>query len=305
MSNPNQTVGDMFADAKQKTIKGFVILLGIIVYTGAVIYAEVHNINLMTKGVPEELLFWAMLGIISLGITALTLPLWIHYWTHETTHRAVAFVFYAVDMSIMFFNTFIDYSVNTSAAMPAFWEMYFTYVLPNTPIIVGLGWSILFLMDPSHREMHQVEEFKAATRRTLFNRITEAAKSSDIDAIVTATAQNLANDIVGSTLGTHRGKAALPITLNGKPTPPQLPGPEASKKFHLVTEGANAGKPPKKMITLPRTIGKNLYPMHQCPTCQKRTAFQTLDNFNLKCSECGTEMSLTPANPTPGGEEKA
>lgn len=199
----SQTVGDVMSDGRNKALRSLAVMAGILVYLGMVAYSAVHNIKLLTAGVPPDMVMWALVGVVSLEITALALPIALHWWTHAAMQRIAAFVFYGLDLVVIVANVVIDYSMNTNtaSALPGWLEAYRFYLLPASPILCGLGWSLLWLLDPSQRERALVETLRAATRESLAVRVAEQARATDVSELVDAAAYNLARDIVKSTLG--------------------------------------------------------------------------------------------------------
>jgi hypothetical protein len=91
------TVGDLMQEARRRAFRSLVLFLGIAAYAVALIYAGVHNYALLTRGVPPELIIFALLGLFGLEISAIALPLAVHFWTAPGLHRIAALAFYAVD----------------------------------------------------------------------------------------------------------------------------------------------------------------------------------------------------------------
>lgn len=196
-------VGGVLQEGKSRAIKAIVIFLGMVIYCGGVLYSAVHNWNLLVGGVPDSMVLWAAIGVVALELTALTLPLALHYWTFDAMHRIAAFAFYFADLALIIANVVIDYSMNTGAAadMPFWLSMYKFYGVPGVPVFCIVGWSVLFLLDPSSRQKAMVENLRASTQTALAARIAEAAKHADVSGAVDAAARDLTRQIVGATLG--------------------------------------------------------------------------------------------------------
>lgn len=196
----SENIGGVMQQGRNQAVKVLVSLAGVVVYVAGVVYAEVHGYSLLTKGIDPDMLIWAVIGIFALGITALALPLGLHFKFHAELERIAAFAFYAVDLSLMIGNAVIDYGLRTGNILPAWADLYRTWVIPTTPIIVALGWSLLWLLDPGQRELAMVEKLRASTREVLANRIAEQAKSASVEAEVDAAASQMVRDIVGAAL---------------------------------------------------------------------------------------------------------
>src|SRR5688572_17082090 len=87
---PTETVGDIMQKMSAEGLKWIVIVGSIAVYIAMVVYAEVHGLNMMTKGVSPDFLIWAYMGMVAIGLTALLLPLALKVWTIEARHRIAA-----------------------------------------------------------------------------------------------------------------------------------------------------------------------------------------------------------------------
>ena len=130
-------------DGSKKAWKSLAFMSGVLVYVGMLLYSGVHNYSLMTRGVAPDMLVWAVLGVVALEISAAALPIALHFWTHAPMHRIAAFAFYAVDLGLIFLNVILDFALTSGEAMPEWMGMYLFYGVPATPVLAGLGWSIL------------------------------------------------------------------------------------------------------------------------------------------------------------------
>lgn len=212
----SNNVGDMMKDAKGRALRTLAVAASVIVYAAMLAYTGVHNYTLLTAGVPEGLMIWAIVGVVALEISAAALPIALHYWTHAPLQRMAALAFYAVDMALLWLNVALDFAgvAGTGLLENASWlRLYLEFGAPATPLVAGLGWSIIWLLDPAQRERATVEALAASTREVLAARLADAARGADVDAIVTEAAQSMAREIVSGTLGVP----ALPVTpgVNG------------------------------------------------------------------------------------------
>lgn len=197
----NKTVGNILTKGKEDAVKSLAIGAGVVVYVGMLLYSGVHNYSVMTRGIEGDMVIWAILGVAALEISAAFLPLALHYWTYATTHRMAALAFYAVDLALIVANVVLDYAITAGETLPEWIKVYQFYGAPIVPIIAGLGWSVLFLLDPSQKERATNETVKAATREALALRIAEQAQNTDINAAVELAAAEMARVLVSDTLG--------------------------------------------------------------------------------------------------------
>lgn len=201
MNDRFESVGDTMSEGNSRALRTLAIIAGISVYLGMILYSAVHNWRLLTTGIAPEMVIWAGLGVVALEISALALPIAIHWWTHDPLQRMAAFGFYALYLGLIFFNVVLDYAINTGGSIPGWMEMYLFYVVPATPLIAGIGWSVLFLLDPSQKERSMIEGLRAATRQALAGRVAEAARNADLSDQVEQAASIMAGDIIRATLG--------------------------------------------------------------------------------------------------------
>jgi len=198
----DKSIGAQMQNGRANALKNLTQTAGLIVYLGMICYSAVHNWRLLSAGIAPNMLIWAAVGVVGLELTALALPLALHFWTFAPMQRLAALAFYGLDLALIFANVVLDYAlISNGAALPGWLQVYKFYALPASPVIAGLGWSLLFMLDPSQRERAMAETLRAATRESLAGRISEAAKSADISQAVDTAAGQLARDIVSQTLG--------------------------------------------------------------------------------------------------------
>ena len=238
------SVGNELQAGKNKALKSLAQLAGLIVYAGMIAYSAVHNWRLLSAGIDSTMVIWAAVGVIALELTALALPIALHYWTFGAMHRIAAFAFYALDLTLIFANVVLDYAlVSASGQLPNWLQIYKFYALPATPVIAGLGWSLLFLLDPAQKERALTETLAAATREALAIRIAEQAKAADIGEAVDETAGILAREIVGQTLGTGTRPQRLPAPktpagmVYHNADSPEVPAPLPGNGHKTITKG--------------------------------------------------------------------
>lgn len=218
------TIGDSMTEGRDKAFKSLAICAGMLVYVAGLLYSGVHNWRLMVAGVAGDLVIWAALGVVSLEISAMFLPLALHFWTHAPMQRIAAFAFYAVDLGLIILNVVIDYSTGIgTTTIPGWLEAYRYFGVPATPILAALGWSLLLLLDPSQRERAMVEALRASTREVLAARVAEQAKAADVGELVELAAANMTRDIVRSTLGVSAARALPENTIEGRASDPPAP----------------------------------------------------------------------------------
>jgi hypothetical protein len=225
------TVGDLMQEARRRAFRSLVLFLGIAAYAVALIYAGVHNYALLSRGVPPELIIFALLGLFGLEISAVALPLAVHFWTAPGLHRIAALAFYAVDALLLFGNSILDFHLNANLDLPAWMDLYLRYIAPATPLVVGAMWAALFILDPANRLRDVEMEMAAAARLALAARIAEAARAAEVNEIVEAAARQMAMELAARAVGRPvRLPPAPRPALNGAGPAPEPDGQEAGPK---------------------------------------------------------------------------
>lgn len=197
----NQTIAEIQASDKTRAVKALVFAASLLVYMAGILYAEVHGFSLLSRGISPDFLIWAVVGMVALGITALAIPAGLHFWFHSDLQRNLAIGFYIIDLMLLFFNAVSDYAFNVHSAMPVWMVNYMTYIVPATPIIAALGWSILWLTDPAQLELSMQESLKHSARKSLYNKILKASETVEVDLIVQDTANRMTEQLVKQALG--------------------------------------------------------------------------------------------------------
>lgn len=230
--------GDVLTSARDNALKTVAIGAGILVYLGMIAYSGVHNWRLLTAGVAPGMVMWAGLGVVALEISAVFLPIALHWWTHSALQRMFAFAFYALDLLLVTCNVILDYAVFTGSGgdLPSWLLAYRFYMLPATPVICGLGWSILFLLDPSQKERAMVETLRSATRESLMGRIAQQARAADLTKDVDKAAAIMARDIISDTLGISLARTSNRKVVDLKASDPASSG-NGKVVYNVETDG--------------------------------------------------------------------
>lgn len=197
-------------------LRGFAVALSLIVYAAALIYAGVRSYDLFARTLPPDMLSLAMLGIVALEVTALALPLAIHFWTSPGQQRMIGFGFYGLDLALIIANSILDAAQNSGAILPGFMQWYGVFAVPGLPVFCMIGWALIWMTDPTTREHDMRAAVKAATREALFGRIIEETAAADISEEVQAAARAQVREIVGETLATRPRALPAPASVSGQ-----------------------------------------------------------------------------------------
>jgi hypothetical protein len=186
---PEETVGDIMNKASGDGWKWFVIVLSALVYLAGIVYAEVHGLTILQKGVVPEMRIWAGLGMVAAGVSAILFPIALKVWTIESRQRIVTGLFYVADFAFLAFNAFTDFNTNAGQQLAPWAQNYVTYVLPTSPIVVAAMWAIVWQLDPDVRQKILQLTLRAAMREKMARKVADAAKGQNVTQVVNAAAE--------------------------------------------------------------------------------------------------------------------
>jgi hypothetical protein len=207
MEPPEETVGDMMKKAPSEAVKHWVIVFSVLVYLAGIVYAETHGINALSNGTPPHLRIWALVGMIAAGVSAVLLPLALKVWTIEAKQRIAAYGFYLLDFAFLVFNSFVDFSQVSGAQLAPWAVTYYSYVLPASPVLVAIGWAILWELDPSVKQKVLQLSLRAAMREKMARKVADAAKGANVTATVNAAAEHEVERALTELFGTPAKRA--------------------------------------------------------------------------------------------------
>jgi hypothetical protein len=188
MEAPEETVGDIMQKASGEGLKWLVIVVSAFVYLAGIVYAEVHGLTMLQKGVAPDMRFWAGMGMVAAGISAVLFPIALKTWTIEAKHRLTATLFYVADFAFLAFNAFTDFNTNSGQQLAPWAQTYVTYILPASPVIVAAMWAILWELDPGVRQKILQLTLRAAMKEKMARKVADAAKGENVTAVVNAAA---------------------------------------------------------------------------------------------------------------------
>src|ERR1041385_6562254 len=126
---PQETVGDIMQKMSSEGLK-FVVLVGFaIAYVAGIVYAEIHGVTMLQKGVAPDMRIWATLGMVAAGASALLFPIALQSWAIEARHRIATVIFYVLDFAFLAFNAFTDFNTQQGQTLVPWAQAYVTYIL--------------------------------------------------------------------------------------------------------------------------------------------------------------------------------
>jgi hypothetical protein len=195
------TVSTAMKENSRRALRGLAVTLSLIIYLAGLVYAGVRSYSLFAATVDPGLLPLAVLGIVALELTAIGLPLAIHFWTAPGAQRLAALGFYLIDLALIVGNSVLDAAHHSGTLLPGFLAAYGVYAVPALPVVCMVGWALLWALDPSSREHDMIASVRTATHEALMAQIQKAAESVDISQAVENAAGEAARALVGETLG--------------------------------------------------------------------------------------------------------
>ena len=189
MEAPEETVGDMMKKSSGEGLKFWMIVVSAIIYLTGIVYAEVHGLTMLQRGVAPDMRIWATLGMLAAGATAVIMPVTLKVWTIEAKQRLFAYFFYALDFAFLIFNAFTDFNNQTGAVLAPWAQNYVTYILPASPVVITLLWAIVWELDPSVKEKVLLLSLRAAMKQKMAQGVANAAKGQNVTNVVNAAAQ--------------------------------------------------------------------------------------------------------------------
>lgn len=160
-------------EEKGDKMKNAALIMGVIMYFGGVIAFTVLTMSFFTGWMdePQDLGDYVMLAamqgsVILIAFNAIAMPMAIHSWTLTGFHRALGFIFYGLDLTMLAINIIAAWST-LNGNPPAWVVMYDNYsvIMFITPLV---SWGIMWIFDPvekgqlMRRKASQEAEIKIA-----------------------------------------------------------------------------------------------------------------------------------------------
>jgi hypothetical protein len=192
----------MKATQNTKALKGVALILSALVYVGAVAYGDIMFLQIMADTFPDGFMgTLAMVGAVMTAVSAITLPLALHFWFTPGLQFIWGVAFWFLDVLVLALNSMLAYQYSTGVVDPTLglWGEF----SPATPLLAVFGWGIAYLLDSSHRERHSELELQAELAETRRQQRLEAARSDDVFDIVKRGAIEDARNEASAKTGKH------------------------------------------------------------------------------------------------------
>jgi len=176
-----------------KAIKFLAIFLAALTYCGAVIYGDVMFISVMHGAFPDGIMgTLATAGAVMTAISAITLPLALHWWFSPGKQFVWGIIFWLLDIAVLSLNAILAYQLSTSQpdSLLISWQMF----TPATPLFAVFGWGLAFMLDPSHSLRHAQAELELDQIETYTKALKTASKGDAVYSTIEQGAVALARD---------------------------------------------------------------------------------------------------------------
>lgn len=184
----------------EKALKYLAVIISALVYIGAIVYGDVMFIGTVQVAFPSGFLgAVATAGAVVVGVSAIILPLAIHFWFSPGLQFVWGIVFWVLDILALSMNAILAHALATH--LQDAWINQWANLSPATPMLVILGWGIAYLFDPSHKLRHAQLELEADQIDAYTQQLKQAALSGtvaqEIDAGARAAAAATVSHLVG------------------------------------------------------------------------------------------------------------
>jgi hypothetical protein len=235
MSASISTLGELMRSQRRDALRGAAMFMAVLLYAAVLIYTGVHNFNLMSRTVPADQQLFAITALLCLEGAAIFLPLAIHFWLAPGPQRMVGYVLYGVNFAIVIANTILDAVMQRAQTIPDWLMMYATFILPATPVLIGLGVAFIFLLDPSKKVHDARAAAEAASLDAMALHMREAANRPDVNAAIQVAAVKDMQDAAVRVTG-----VALPELPAPKKSPARGAPRRASGRIVMAADGSPA-----------------------------------------------------------------
>lgn len=165
-------------------LKFFAIAGAALTYAGAVIYGDIMFLQVVSKTFPGSGVLQALAyaGAIVTAISALILPIALHWWFSPGKQFIWGLLFWGLDIFALGSNSILAFEIATGSkdSFIAVWQV----MSPATPLLAVVGWGIAFLLDPSHKLRHAMSDMHAEQIDIYAEEMVKASQSDEVKQII-------------------------------------------------------------------------------------------------------------------------
>jgi hypothetical protein len=248
-------------DRNSVGLKRIALFLAAITYAGAVAYGDIMFLGMVQAAFPDGFLeAMAIFGAVTTAVSAIVLPLALHFWFAPGEQFWAGIIFWLVDVAALALNSILAYQLALEIPLDDLLATWYD-LSPATPLLAVIGWGTIFLLDPSQKLRHAVAEIEANQIDAYKNHLTAANNSDDVYAILSegarADAKRFSEQLTGRRMSGQMIDGVLrDLDRPAMPTKPSLAerigslfsGNGRSRTFaastHAETDEGNPTPPP-------------------------------------------------------------
>jgi len=217
---------------QQRAARAITATLAAALIIAGAIYTGIHNYNLFARYLPQDQQIFALIPVLLLEGSLLLLLIAQFTWLTSPTQRIIATASSWVIFVTLAANTLIDSTIQANNQPPDWLQLYATFALPITPVLVTAVWKLIIDADPARARARARAMLESAIEQARYEATMAALDEEQITRAIadyrTTTAALAAQRIRGSGSGSP------------KITPPPTPRPKASPAMNGVVS-AQAG----------------------------------------------------------------
>ena len=134
---------------QQRAARAITATLAAALIIAGAIYTGVHNFNLFARYLPQDQQVFALIPVLLLEGSLLLLLIAQFTWLTSPTQRIIATASSWVIFVTLAANTLIDSTIQANSQPPDWLQLYATFALPVTPVLVTAIWKMIIDADPA------------------------------------------------------------------------------------------------------------------------------------------------------------
>jgi len=214
---------------QQRAARAITATLAAALIIAGAIYTGIHNYNLFARYLPQDQQVFALIPVLLLEGSLLLLLVAQFVWLTAPAQRIVATAASWLLFGLLAIHTLIDSWIQSNSQPPDWLQLYATFALPVTPVLVVAVWKLIIDADPA--------QARARARATLDAAIEQARHEATLAALdraeITAAIQAHTDAIAQAAAQRIRGSGSPKIT------PAPTPRPKASPAMNGVAAAAD------------------------------------------------------------------
>jgi len=208
---------------QQRAARAITATLAAALIIAGAIYTGIHNFNLFARYLPQDQQVFALIPVLLLEGSLLLLLIAQFTWLTSPTQRIIATASSWVIFVTLAANTLIDSTIQSNNQPPDWLQLYATFALPVTPVLVTAVWKLIIDSDPARARARARATLEAAIEQAQHEATLAALDEEQITRAIadyrTTTAALAAQRIRGSGSGSGSPKITPPPKSAQRPSP--------------------------------------------------------------------------------------